>query len=254
MTPLSAGSVSKASAADDEERALWYSYVQAKSAAIREQLFRHYQILAKNMAARYRRSKVGGQVEYAELYQLACTGLLESIDRFKPELGVPFRYFANRRMSGSILNGIAKYSELNWQISTRRRVERDRVASLSKDAKRTNSIDEKLDLLSEIAAGLALGFIIEASDRDHGGPQSTNEEVFETLAWKQMIKLVRDEIQQLQPQQRDIMQWHYSDGLPFDQIAAILNLSKGRISQIHKAAIALLRKRLLNNRKIWFEG
>jgi RNA polymerase sigma factor FliA len=254
MTMSSSGAALDANAQSNEEGALWLSFTESPSTAGRERLFRHYQHLARNMAARYRRSNAGAQIEFAELYQLGCTGLLESIDRFKPELGVPFRYFANRRISGAILNGIAKYSELNWQISARKRAERDRIASLGHNAGQVQSMDEQLSLLGEIAAGLALGFMVEAGDAIGNDPASPDEDAFETLAWKQMIKLIGEEIHQLQPQQRDIMLWHYHDGLPFDQIAIILGLSKGRISQIHKAAIALLRKRLLNSRKIWFEG
>jgi RNA polymerase sigma factor FliA len=237
--------------AEDE---LWSAYQSSKSSSDRERLFRRYQPLAKNMAGRYKRSEAGMQLEYEEVFQLASTGLIESIDRFKPELGIPFRYFANRRISGAILNGIAKYSELNQQVSSRRRVERERVASLRKDSKKPQNIDERLDLLGEIAAGLALGFMLEEAASNARDPSSPGQDAFETLAWKQLVKLVRDEIQQLLPQQRDIMIWHYSDGLPFDQVASIMGLSKGRISQIHKAAVALLQKRLLHVKKIWLEG
>jgi RNA polymerase sigma factor FliA len=236
------------------EIALWDSYKTSKSAANRERLFSHYQSLAKNMAARFKRSDAGAQLEYSELFQLACTGLLESLDRFNSELGVPFRYFANRRISGAILNGIAKHSEFNQQISTRRKVERERVTSLTTDGNKAESLDDKLSLLGEIAAGLALGFMLEDATAESREAASKEHDAFETLAWKQAIRLVQNEIEQLLPQQRDIMVWHYSDGLPFDQIAEILGLSKGRISQIHKATVALLRKRLLHVRKIWFEG
>lgn len=236
------------------EAALWAEYVLSKSATDREKLFREYQQLAKNLAARFKRSEAGSHLEYAELFQLACSGLLESIDRYKPELGIPFRYFANRRMGGAILNGIAKYSEINEQISARRRIERERIVSLSQDQKKPVGFDDKLDLLGEIAAGLALGFMLDDASAEASSPSSSGPDAFETLAWKQMVKMVGEEIQQLAPQQRDVMAWHYGDGLPFDQIAAILGLSKGRISQIHKAAVALLRKRLLHVRKIWLEG
>lgn len=236
------------------EAELWSAYQSSNSSSDRECLFRRYQSLARNMAGRYKRSEAGKRLEYAELFQLACTGLIESIDRFKPEIGIPFRYFANRRISGAILNGIANYSELNQQLSERRRVERERVGSLREDSKKPKSIDEKLDLLGEIAAGLALGFILEGAASDARVSAPAGQDAFETLAWKQLVKLVRDEIEQLLPQQRDIMIWHYSDSLPFDQIASIMGLSKGRISQIHKAAVDLLQRRLLHVRKIWLEG
>ena len=37
---------------------------------------------------------------------------------------------------------------------------------------------------------------------------------------------------------------HYIDGLAFDEIAKVLNVGKSRVSQIHRASLSLLRKRL----------
>ena len=41
-----------------------------------------------------------------------------------------------------------------------------------------------------------------------------------------------------------IIRRHYLDGLTFEDIGSKMGLSKGRVSQIHKAALILLRKRL----------
>jgi RNA polymerase sigma factor FliA len=254
MTASSSDARFEIGALSSDEKRLWDAYAKSRSTFDREHLFRQYQHLAKNMAVRYRRSNAGALIEYAELYQLACVGLLESIDRFKPELGVPFRYFANRRISGAILNGIAKHSELSNQISVRKRMERDRIASLSDDSIQTKSIDAQLDFLGEIAASLAFGFILDDASVVADVMKSWEQDAFDTLAWKQMVKRIQQEIHQLQPQHQNVLIWHYNDGLLFEHIAAILGLSKGRVSQIHKAAIALLRKRMLNVRKIWLEG
>lgn len=206
------------------------------------------------MAASFVRRDAPTPIEFDELFQLACTGLLESIDRFKPELGVPFRYFASRRINGAILNGIAQHSEINRQISNRRRLERERLASLAAEHKTPADLDEALGMLGDIAAGLALGLMLEESRLYSSDGADLAKNAFETIAWKQMVKLVEVEIAQLPQRDRDIMRWHYLDGLPFDQIADILKLSKGRISQLHSAAIALLRKRLLKVGQFRIEG
>lgn len=236
------------------EQQLWASFVQSATVSDREKLFRYYQPLARRLAATFVRRDVRTPLDFDELFQLACTGLLESIDRFKPELGVPFRYFANRRISGAILNGIAQYSEINQQISTRRRMERERLASLAADRGTPASLVEKLEILGEIAADLALGLMLEESRICSADSVDPSKNAFDTLAWKQMVKMVRAEIEQLQPRDRDIMIWHYIDGLQFDQIAEILSLSKGRVSQLHATAIMLLRKRLLSVGKFRVEG
>jgi len=40
------------------------------------------------------------------------------------------------------------------------------------------------------------------------------------------------------------LQEHYIHGVAFEQLASLLDLSKGRVSQLHRAALLLLRKRL----------
>jgi RNA polymerase sigma factor for flagellar operon FliA len=48
-------------------------------------------------------------------------------------------------------------------------------------------------------------------------------------------------VDSLPPQDRMVLRSHYLQELPFDEIAAMLQLTKGRISQIHKQALQRLR-------------
>jgi RNA polymerase sigma factor FliA len=237
-----------------QELSLWTQYEQSKSAAIREKLFVYYLPLVRKLAARHYRHDGVTPIEFDELVQFGCTGLLEAIDRFNPDLAVPFRYFGNRRISGSILNGIAKHSEINEQISHTMRLQRERLHSLKTDNSAVTGIHDTLDILSEIAGSLAIGLMLDdaaelsVSNRKHG------TDAYETVAWKQAVKLLQDELEQLPARDRDIICLHYLEGIRFDQIAVLLRVSKGRISQMHKAAIALLRKRLLRVGQFRFEG
>jgi RNA polymerase sigma factor for flagellar operon FliA len=45
----------------------------------------------------------------------------------------------------------------------------------------------------------------------------------------------------LPPQERTVIRSHYLQDLPFEEVAATLKLTKGRISQIHKQALLRLR-------------
>lgn len=236
-----------------QEIELWAAYSINGGQAERELIFRFYQPLVKRLALRFYRPGSGSHIEFSELYQLASTGLLESIDRFRPDLGIPFRYFANRRISGAILNGIAIYSEVDQQISVRRRIARERLASL-KGTQPPKQLDDALDLLGEIAAGLALGLMLEDTRSVAIEGTDCAKDAFETIAWKQMINLVRKEISMLPPRESDMMIWHYIDGLHFQQVADIMGLTRSRVSQMHKAAISLLRKRLLNAGHFRLEG
>ncbi|MBC7987854.1 MAG: hypothetical protein H7X93_14475 [Sphingomonadaceae bacterium] len=59
-----------------------------------------------------------------------------------------------------------------------------------------------------------------------------------------MVRRVALEIDAIGGRERDIVRYHYQEGLDFTQIGLLMNLTKGRISQLHRTTLALLRKRL----------
>jgi RNA polymerase sigma factor for flagellar operon FliA len=236
-----------ASAAEpvDEEASLWRALRDEGSAAARERLFTLYLPFARGMAGRQFRGRAGGDIEYEDLFQLACTGLLEAIDRFDPALGVPFRGFAVRRVKGSLIDGIARTSEIREQIRFRNRVQRERLRSLADPRGDDLSHDEAMEALVDMAVGLALGFMLEGTTLYHkDGEESAAPSAYDSLAWKEMVQRVTAELVRLPERDRRIIQLHYLEDVTFDRIAALLGLTKGRISQLHKAALLLLRKRI----------
>jgi len=65
-----------------------------------------------------------------------------------------------------------------------------------------------------------------------------------SVAWKQLVERAATEVARLPERDRRIIELHYLEDVNFDQIADLYGLTKGRISQLHKAAMLLLRKRL----------
>jgi RNA polymerase sigma factor for flagellar operon FliA len=236
-----------------EERDLWEACRGGTDAA-RQALFARYGPVARRIAWRFKRDHASAPIEIAELVQLASVGLLEAIDRFKPELGVPFRYYCTRRIAGAIAEGIGRLSEVNQQITTRRRVERERLRSLREQGKEPQSLDEKLALIGKIAAELAVGLMLEDSVMYLADERDPAIDAYETLAWKQAVRHVAQALDGLPERDRSIVRLHYLDGVPFEQIAQLLGLSKGRISQIHKRALGLLRGHLSDMGKFRVEG
>lgn len=231
---------------DHEEAALWQAFKAAGSATARERLFNLHAAFARNIARRHYREQSRGDIELCDLYQHAYTGLLEALDRFDPRYRVPFRPFAAHRISGSILDGISKTNEVREQLSWRRRMRRERMQSLSeKDAEHLAPIEQ----LAELAVGLALGFILEGTGlfEQRDGERETQpiaETAYDSLAWKETVEQLQVELAQLPEREQTILRQHYENNLNFDHLAALLAISKGRVSQLHRAALMLLRKRL----------
>ncbi len=242
--------VLKALSPGGDEAALWTAFKVDGSVTARQELFDRHLQFAKKIARR-RRASSAADVELQDLYQLAFAGLLEALDRYDPATGVPFRSYAAKRISGSILDGIASMSELREQISFRNRIQRERARSLASDSA---DAANAMDALTELVVGLALGFMLEdaglAGAAGHSGGQTTG---YESLAWKETVKRLLAELSHLPEREQTIIRRHYLDGVSFERIAELLQLSKARVSQIHRSALVLLKKRLPRNPRI-FEG
>ncbi|MBY8825568.1 sigma-70 family RNA polymerase sigma factor [Sphingomonas colocasiae] len=227
---------------DRAEASLWRRFKSSGHPRLRESLFERYRRFARSLARRHaRRSALGNDV-VADLEQCAYGGLLEAIDRYDPARGTSFLSFATARIAGSIVDGLGNLDEHNAQYRFRRRAERERLDSLIGDEARTgqgNAIGQLTDLIAE----LALGLILAAEENEASGPYSGRPDSgFDTLAWRQTKILLHQRVDSLSEFERIVVRQHYQNDLLFSQIATMLGLSRGRISQIHKSALGKLRK------------
>jgi RNA polymerase sigma factor FliA len=227
------------------EADLWRSYKATGSPSARQALFDRYFEFARRIASKHFLDRKSGDIEFADLSQLACTGLLEAIERYDIERGTPFQPYARRRIAGSILDGLAHMSERREQMSFRQRTRTERLKSLMVENPETLDAAGAMAALVEMATGLALGLMI-----DGVGIYVSKDEAdhltspYDSLAWKETARSLKTELAHLPDPGGQIIRYHYLDGLSFEQIARAFGLSKGRISQIHRGALRSLKDRL----------
>lgn len=228
------------------EAAMWRAHLDESSASTRSALFMRYMAFARR-AAHDEWHRTGGHgLEREDFEQLANEGLLQAIDRFDPAREARFESYARHRIRGCILNGLAKASEASSQFSYRKRVERERLRSLRTKA---DPSAPALEQLADFAVMVALGTLLETRSEiepdDISGDAPT---AFETLAWNQLCGEVEKRIAQLPHGEAFVLDQHYRHGLLFQQIAALLGVSKGRVSQLHAQGLAKLRRYLSHQR------
>jgi RNA polymerase sigma factor for flagellar operon FliA len=224
------------------EASLWRRLRFEAETECREALFNRYIPLARAIAAAKFHQRRGRAAERSDCEHFAYEGLLQAIDRFDPLLGVPFSAYARRRIVGSIADGIAKMSEVNAQVSHRYRVEQERMRSLAPSGAATG--DDPLAALSDLAIGLALGLMLEGTSLMAANGADTRPTAYESLEWREMQARLAAELQKLPEKEAVIVRHHYHNGLSLAQIAELLDLSRGRISQLHRSALERLRKRI----------
>jgi RNA polymerase sigma factor FliA len=222
------------------EAALWRRLRFEADQSCREPLFDQYAPLARAIARHEFRRRPPYGLEAVDFEQLAYGGLLEAIDRFEPTRGPPFDAFAKRRIKGAISDGLILSSEKAAQFSARRRLEQERMRSLLTGERRgENAVAELADLATALAIGLMAG-----NAKLEGGRADGALGAYESLTWRDMQLKVIEEIDRLPGGERTVMQQHYLNDVPFVQIAAMLGVTKGRVAQLHRAALARLRGRL----------
>lgn len=236
---------------NDLEASLWHAFKVEGSTTARERLFSIYAAFAKSIANRHHHERTYGDLDIADMRQLAYEGLLEALDRFDPARSVPFRAFASHRISGSILDGLSKMTEMRQQVSWRQRVRRERLQSLSVEGADALSTSEAMAALADLAVGLALGFMLEGtgmvlpSEDVPAADHRTSPTAYEGAAWKELVERLKAELSALPERERTILYHHYIEGIAFDHVASLLQISKARVSQLHRGALDLLRKRML---------
>lgn len=222
------------------EALLWATLRIDNRQEAREPLFHMYRPYARTIASRHRSRRCAADGHDAE--QWAYEGLLQAIDSFDPMRGAPFPGFARRRIVGAIRDGIAKSTELDAQYSVRRRVERERLRSLrNSGAVEEDSLREVARLAVELAIGLMLEGTGIVADQFAADPKGSP---YDSLSWRQAQSKLGKAVEGLPEREASIIINHYEHGLTFVQIADLMGLSKGRISQLHSSALGRLRKRM----------
>lgn len=223
------------------ERKLWDEFLANRTPALRAHLIQHYLGNAKRIAAfLYSRRPVDG-VEFDDYLQYARMGLIEAVDRFDPSRGASFSTYAGYRIRGAILNGIESCTEINAVSAYRRKAIRDRVES-AQEALLNQSLDDPFHLMVEMTLDLALGYVLEDSGL-HGDTDALKSadpyHVCELRFTQDRLKLI---VEVLPERERMIIKGHYYDHIEFNVLAAMLGITKGRVSQLHSRGLKLVRE------------
>jgi RNA polymerase sigma-B factor len=241
----------EALAADAE---LLRRYYRLREPAVREELVRRYLPFARSMALRYR----GGSEPTEDLIQVASLGLVNAIDRFDPDRGIPFVAFAaptvlgelrrhfrdrvwNLRLPRGLQERVSKVDEAITKLTGRLErsptireianyldVSEDEVleAFAAGDARRTMSFDQPV-------AGA------EPDEMTVGARIGDDEVGFENVEHRATIA---KGLPALSERERLVLKLRFVDDMTQSQIAERIGHSQMHVSRILRAALERLRE------------
>jgi RNA polymerase sigma factor FliA len=224
----------------DDESGLWRRLREHADSDARAAIVDRHVPYARVVAAAYYRRRFHDEIPFEDYLQSARLALLECVDRYDPAFGTSFRTYASRRMHGAILDSVDSYSEKQRQIAATRSLRGERIESLRDGG----DSDDLFVRLANVSVGLALSIMLEGTAMV--APDVTEYPQAPSPYQRRELQQLRQQIHQLvdslPDNEKRIIKHHYLQSIPFDAIAQSMNLTKGRISQLHKAALQRLRQ------------
>lgn len=236
--------------------ALWQAFKEERTAAVRERLALAYlpvvRVQAKQMGGR-----VPPSVKGEDLEGYGMIGLLEAIDRFDPDRGIPFEAFARLRIRGAmfdylrtldLLPRIARRNVHRMQTQVHALTRRlGRVPTDAELTRATGLVSRQLGKVRTDAHAAQTLSLDEFSDgerlpaalaRDTGGDVlgRIEEHARNSELWRA--------IEALPVRHKVIIGLYYCEGLTQGEIGRVLSVTESRVSQMRSEALQILRTHL----------
>jgi RNA polymerase sigma factor FliA len=233
---------------DAAEAQLWREWREHRDTASREQLIQLHIDFARIMAGKLYAKRRTNDVEFDEYRQIASVALIESVDRYDPDVGASFRTYASHRINGAILSGLEALTERARQLALKRRIEQERLQSLRSGEEMESG--DAFARIASVAVGLALGFMLEDAGMYRAEDGAYADNAYAATESRQLQRRVLKLVIELPERESLIIRHHYFQQIPFDEIAESMGLTKGRVSQLHRRALTMLRTNLQSNASI----
>ncbi len=235
------------------ERELWERFARDREPAVREELVRRNMAFAKRLALRYR----GASESFDDLLQVANLGLLNAVDRFDPERGIPFTAFASPTILGELKR---HFRDRVWTVRVPRGLH-DRMADvdkavteLTKKLQRSPSVGEiaerlgleQTDVLEVMEANhnrrpLSLDRPAGAEDSDEAPPSEwvgEEDERFELVEGRIALDAA---LPYLEERERVVLRLRFVEDMTQSQIAEKIGHSQMHVSRILRRTLERIR-------------
>ena len=233
---------------DSEVAVLWESFYASRDPGARERLIARYAVVARTIAATLFGGRPDDTVPFDDYLQYARVGLIESIDRYDAMRGTSFESFAAYRIRGAVLNGLSRETELRARRSRRALRLAEREESLAGEIL-ARPESASLEEFVRLTVGLAVGFILEEGIGELVD-ESPRANPYAQAEVAQLRVRIRELVAQLPAREREVLQGHYYEQREFQDVATVMGISKGRVSQLHARALAKIREWLNARPKI----
>lgn len=209
-----------------------------------EARLREYAPLVRRIAIQVA-SRLPRNVMLDDLIQEGMMGLLDAINRYEPKPGASFETYAKARIRGSIYDSLREEDVIPRHV-------RDKLTLIERTAEELRQSLGRPAEDSEIAAHLGMSIedyfaVLDSSmtitvvDEELPDVVDENADQMRALHQKQLAARIEEKLRELPERERLVLALHYQQDLSFREVAYVMELTPGRISQLHTQALIRLR-------------
>jgi RNA polymerase sigma factor for flagellar operon FliA len=242
---------------------LWKEYKEHGSLVARDKLLAEYtpivRYTAQRMAINLPRS-----VQLGDLIGAGVMGLIKAVESFDTARDVKFETYATHKIRGAILDDLRDQDWIPRSIRQKSRMIKNAYVELEREFGRTpydNEVAERLhldmpefdDLLSEVTPMtiISLNEIVSDADSDVREmslidtiEDKSVENPLERLNSDEIKKVLADALLALPENERQVIALYHYEEMTLKEIGIAMNLTEGRVSQIHSKAMLKLKAKL----------
>ncbi len=227
---------------------LWEDF----SARDKEKIVRHYAPKVRFIASRMK-AKLPKHIELSELVSAGTLGLLEALGKFKAQFAIRFDSYASSRIRGAMIDELRRLDWFPRSLRAKVREINQAIWRIESEFGRTPTVEELVEAtgLSEkdINTGLEalqnqLCVSLDSIQDYIANESGTNdlEDPFKNTAFVELIDKVSDVIDVLTPREKLVLSLYYTEELNMREASEVMDITEGRVSQLHTQAIARIRR------------
>lgn len=202
--------------------------------------------------------RLPSSVQMDDLVQAGMIGLFEAIKGYDMTQGASFETYARIRVQGAMIDEVRRgdwtprsvYRKARDISEAIRKVE-DREGRSAKDREVADEMDLNLDeyykLLQDSSGCQVLSYeemTVEDHDRKEAESVNKDADPLNELQNTAFRKGLAEQIARLPEREKLVMSLYYEEELNMREIGAVLDVTEGRVCQIHSQALNRLRGRM----------
>lgn len=219
-----------------------------------ERIVRNYAPRIRYIALRVK-SRMPAHVDLGDLISAGTLGLLDALGKYRSDVGCRFETYADSRIRGAMLDELRRLDWMPRKLRAKMRLVEDAMGDIEVQNGRCAteeelqiatglSIQDVRDSLVALHSSLCLSLEMLPEQSVEDLPALAGQPQFEIVK-RDLVSKLMGVVETLTAREKLILSLYYVEECSMREVARILNVSEGRVSQLHTDLLHKLKCRFL---------